>query len=91
MTYFISYDISDPKRLRNVAKTLENFGFRLQYSFFQCDMEKDRLEQLKSQLLGIIDESEDSLRIYPVCEDCLRKNDSLGDGAVFVAQSYQIL
>ena len=41
MIYFISYDVSNPKRLNKVAKTLENFGIRIQFSFFECEMEKE--------------------------------------------------
>lgn len=54
MIYFISYDVSNPKRLNKVAKTLENFGIRIQFSFFECEMEKEQLEELKSALLKII-------------------------------------
>ena len=54
MIYFISYDVSNPKRLNKVAKTLENFGIRIQFSFFECEMEKEQLEKLKSSLLEIL-------------------------------------
>lgn len=91
MMYFITYDVADTKRLSKVAKTLKNFGLRVQYSFFQCEMEKEQLEDVKNALLAVINKKEDSLRIYPVCEDCLRKVSSIGNGAVFVPQSYQIL
>ena len=67
MIYFISYDVSNPKRLNKVAKTLENFGIRIQFSFFECEMEKEQLEKLKSSLLEILDKKEDSLLIYPLC------------------------
>ena len=35
-TYLVAYDICDPKRLRKVAHTCEDFGFRRQYSVFLC-------------------------------------------------------
>jgi CRISPR-associated protein Cas2 len=89
--YFISYDIANPKRLVKVAKTLENFGIRIQYSFFECEMEKNQLEELKRQLLELIDKKEDSLRIYPLCEDCLKRTSSIGEGNIFVPQTFQIL
>ena len=54
MIYFISYDVSNPKRLNKVAKTLENFGIRIQFSFFECEMEKEQLEKLKASLLEIL-------------------------------------
>ena len=91
MMYFISYDVASPKRLVKVAKTLENFGVRIQYSFFECEMEKSRLEELKRRLLELIDKKEDSLRIYPLCDDCLKQTSSIGEGNIFVPQTFQIL
>lgn len=91
MVYFISYDIAHPKRLSKVAKVLENFGIRIQYSFFECEMEKEQLEELKLRLKEIINKKEDSLRIYPLCEDCLRETSSLGEGDIFVPKTFLIL
>jgi CRISPR-associated protein Cas2 len=91
MTYFVAYDIADPKRLRKVAKILENYGLRVQYSFFECEMESDILENMKKDLCGVIDKKEDSLRFYPLCEDCLHRTSTVGSGTVFVPSSFQIL
>lgn len=91
MTYFICYDIANPGRLVKVARTLENFGLRVQYSFFQCDMEEEQLEELRRRLLLIINRKEDSLRIYPLCQDCLKQAVLLGSGSVFIPRSFQIL
>lgn len=91
MMYFVCYDIADPKRLRNVAKTLENFGLRVQYSFFQCDMPHKIMEDLKNKLLAMININEDSLRIYPICEDCLGKTVKMGKGSIFEPKTFQIL
>lgn len=91
MVYFISYDIANPKRLVKVAKTLENFGIRIQYSFFECEMEKEKCNILRDELLKLMNLKEDSLRIYPLCEDCLRKTSNLGEGNIFIPQNYQIL
>ena len=91
MMYFISYDIANPKRLVKVAKTLENFGLRVQYSFFECEMEKEQLNNLKRALLDIINLKEDSLRIYPLCEDCLKETATVGKGSIFVPQTFTVL
>ena len=91
MIYFISYDVSNAKRLNKVAKTLENFGIRIQFSFFECEMEKEQLEKLKASLLEILDKKEDSLLIYPLCEDCVSKTTSLGEGNIFIQKTFEIL
>lgn len=91
MIYFISYDIANQKRLRKVTKTLENFGIRIQFSFFECEMQKEQFEDLRNQILEIMDKKEDSLLIYPLCQDCASKTTSLGKGSIFIPQTYQIL
>ena len=48
--YLVSYDICDPKRLRRVAKVLEGFGTRLQYSVFECPLDAMRMAKLKAAL-----------------------------------------
>jgi hypothetical protein len=35
-TYLVCYDICDDKRLREVFKTMRDFGDHLQYSIFDC-------------------------------------------------------
>lgn len=35
-TYLVCYDICDDKRLRQVFKTMRDFGDHLQYSIFEC-------------------------------------------------------
>lgn len=36
--YLIAYDISDERRLRRICKVMEEYGERLQYSVFLCDL-----------------------------------------------------
>jgi len=45
--YIVTYDISDPKRLRRVFKTMKGFGQHLQLSVFRCDLtEMERFEMI---------------------------------------------
>jgi len=50
--YLVSYDIANAKRLRRVAKTLESYGTRLQFSVFECPLDDLRLAQAKAALAG---------------------------------------
>ena len=59
--YLVSYDISDPKRLRKVARSLEGFGTRLQYSVFECPLDDLRLAKLKAVLHPLLDHEEDQV------------------------------
>lgn len=91
MTYFISYDIANPKRLYKISKVLENYGQRTQYSFFRCEVSKDMLEKLKGEIFKIMNQEEDSLLIYPVCSDCLEKSAWLEGNSLCRTERYQIL
>ena len=69
MFYIISYDISDDGRRNRMAKTLLDFGTRVQYSVFECIMDKQLLDKLTSRVMKIISQ-EDSVRIYTLCSRC---------------------
>jgi CRISPR-associated protein Cas2 len=59
--FLVSYDICNPKRLRKVAKVLEGFGARLQFSVFECPLDEMRLAQVKSSLEPVINHDEDQV------------------------------
>ena len=59
--YLVSYDISNPKRLRKVARALEGFGVRLQYSVFECPLDEMRLARLKAELHPLLNHDEDQV------------------------------
>ena len=47
--YLVSYDISDPKRLRRVHKAIKAFGWPMQYSIFICDLDAVEMLVLKQE------------------------------------------
>jgi CRISPR-associated protein Cas2 len=70
--HLISYDVRDPKRLRRVAKLLEGYGTRLQYSVFRCRLDELTLEKLHWELNKVM-EDEDDLLVMPLCNGCAAK------------------
>lgn len=58
------YDIVNNKRRRDMVKTLESFGVRVQKSAFECILDRRRYDRLLKRAPRCIDEKEDSLRIY---------------------------
>ena len=60
-SYLVSYDIADPKRLRQVFKTMKNWGNHLQYSVFECQLTKADLLQCQSELQDIINNAHDQI------------------------------
>ncbi len=78
MLVVVSYDIVDDKKRTQLAKKLLNFGQRVQYSVFECDLNKKQLDQMKKQALKCVDPHEDSLKIYKLCEHCASRIESFG-------------
>lgn len=78
MNYFIAYDIVDDKRRNKLHKFLKQYGLNVQKSIFQCVLSKDILNELIVKMREFMDEKEDKLYVYPVCEKCL--NSALSDG-----------
>ncbi len=66
MLNIVAYDIADPKRLSHVAKVCEDFGVRVQYSIFECNLTEDEFDTFWLRLLDEIDEKEDRVVAYRV-------------------------
>ena len=65
ITYDISLEDSNGKaRLRRVSKHCLDYGVRVQYSVFECDVTPDQWVILKAKLLETYQAETDSLRFY---------------------------
>lgn len=69
MLVVITYDIAltdadGQQRLRQIAKICEDYGTRVQYSVFECDIDSAQLVMLKDALLKVYQPEKDSIRIY---------------------------
>ena len=69
MLVLITYDVNTEteagkRRLRKVAKQCVNYGQRVQNSVFECNLDAEKLRQVKAILEDIIDKEVDSLRFY---------------------------
>ena len=61
ITYLVCYDICDAKRLRQVAEICSDFGVRLQYSVFECDLNANEKVTMEGKLEEVIKISEDQV------------------------------
>ncbi|WP_129628482.1 CRISPR-associated endonuclease Cas2 [Candidatus Oscillochloris fontis] len=84
----ISYDIVEDKRRTKIHKHLHGYGVRVQYSVFECDLNKKQLSQLQQELAALIDINTDSIRIYQLEADSARRTQILGIGRVSVEPAY---
>ena len=76
--YVIAYDIPDDRRRTKIHKILSGFGTWTQYSLFECFLSKKELVQLKAKLAKHLEETQDSVRFYPLCVNCIAKVETVG-------------
>ena len=65
----VTYDVATSdaagrRRLRRVARLCRDFGQRVQYSVFECQVDPAQWAALRSRLVDEIDQTTDSLRFY---------------------------
>jgi CRISPR-associated protein Cas2 len=59
--FIVSYDISDPKRLRHVYKIMQGYGEHLQLSVFRCELDKRELVELRAKLSKAVHHERDQV------------------------------
>lgn len=83
MLVVVSYDVSTEdhagrKRLRKIAQTCQDYGQRVQFSVFECEVTPARWVELKARLLSIMDRKTDSLRFYYLGAEGHRRIEHVG-------------
>lgn len=69
MLVLVTYDVAittngGATRLRRVAKICEQYGVRVQNSVFECIVDATQKKRLEMDLMKVIDQQTDSIRIY---------------------------
>jgi len=65
-SYIVSYDISDPKRLRKVFKTMLGFGDHIQLSVFRCELSAPDRVRMIAMLDSVIKHDEDQVLVIDI-------------------------
>ncbi|RCV63649.1 CRISPR-associated protein Cas2 [Methanophagales archaeon] len=86
----ISYDISDDRTRRRVANVLADYGKRVQYSVFECRVDAKTLEKIIT-LLKPFAEGNDSIRVYQLCNACVKKVVLLGWGELTEVAKFHLV
>lgn len=67
--HLVMYDVTDPKTLRKVHKTLTAWGKPVQYSAFRVRGTPRELARLRFELTRLLDPT-DRLMVIRLCPDC---------------------
>ena len=82
MLIVVSHNVPDDRRRTRLAHALQDFGRRVQLSVFECLLNADQEQRLRSRLVRLMDPEEDNVRIYRLCETCRLKIEVQGKGAL---------
>lgn len=93
MLVVITYDVNTQdkagqKRLRKVAKCCVNYGQRVQNSVFECVADSAKIEQIKAELVKLINLEKDSLRFYYLGNKYHTKIDHIGAKSSYDAEGF---
>ncbi len=83
MLVVVCYDVSTtdaagPRRLRRVAKACKDYGQRVQFSIFECEVDPARWAFLRQRLIDEIDPKVDSLKFYFLGSNWKRRIEQIG-------------
>lgn len=87
MLVLITYDVNvssdgGQRRLRRIAKTCLDYGMRVQYSVFECEVSPAQWVTLRAILEEIYDSKLDSLRFYFLGKRGRQKVEHIGAKAI---------
>lgn len=83
MLMLITYDVNTQtaagrRRLRRISRACLDYGQRVQFSVFECEVDPARWAALRQRLIDEIDHDTDSLRFYHLGADARRKVEHVG-------------
>ena len=91
MISLITYDITDPNRLKRMHKFLKEYGFNSQKSVFECDIDATALKIIRKFCRDELDLNEDQVRIYKICSRCMNKVQISGLGLKITQLNYIVI
>ncbi len=78
MFYVVAYDLPDNKRRNRVFRLMKGYGVHTQYSVFECELDNKEFTVMIRKLEKTIDRSEDNIKIYQLCKNCVEKVECRG-------------
>ena len=76
----VAYDIADDRRRDRVAKILQGYGERVQYSVFECRLDRVQYLRLRHALEEVLQPGEDMVCFYFLCQADVERIVRIGRG-----------
>lgn len=87
----VSYDVAENRKRAQLAKYLKGYLERVQKSVFEGVIADGRLETLRTGIEKRIDRSNDTVRIYTLCERCVSAVEIIGTGVYIEREDEDVL
>ncbi len=85
--FVVTYDLpatkAGNKRRRKLAKLLEGFGDRAQFSVFEVDVTQEDYEKMIHKIEKLVDPENDQVRVYPLSTKGKKDLHIIGEGEPF--------
>lgn len=78
MFLVVAYDIVDDTQRQRLAALLADYGQRVNYSVFECDLTPETFTQLLTVMPGFVRQRGDQVRVHRLCGHCERKTAVFG-------------
>ena len=83
MLVLITYDVrtnspGGTRRLRRIARACLDYGQRVQFSVFECEVDPAQWTTLRNRLIKEMDQTQDSLRFYMLGANWRRRVEHIG-------------
>ena len=81
MYFLITYDISNNKNRTKLSELLDKYGTRVNYSVYECELNKIKLEKLiyEVEIKALVNKKYDSFRFYHIHKSSLSKSFELAN------------
>ncbi len=74
----VAYDIASNRRRRRVARILESYGNRVNYSVFECFLRECELGEMQHRLQEQVKRGADCILFYRLCRACIGSREIMG-------------
>ena len=81
MQYVVAYDTPSDRRRYRLAKCLNDYGKRVQYSVFDASLTRQLFDKMVEEVRALIDPGADRVHVYPQCAACQARAVVLGTSA----------